>query len=334
MLSRVVVTTDPENSEFPFAELGSWITPVPAFYVRNHFPVPDIDPAAWSVAVGDRRLGLSELEALPQRSVVATLECAGNGRAYLNPSVKGVQWRLGAVSNGEWMGPPLAAVLEAAGAPDAAHVHLAGGDRGSFEGREVSFARSVPREKALDSDTIVALRMNGDPLTPEHGAPARAVVPGWYGMASVKWLVAIDPRDVPSDNPFMVDDYTRATPDGGREPLDWMEPTALIARPAEGAVVSAGEVLVEGAAWTGAAPLARVELSADGGATWSPAVLEGPEARWAWRLWSWPWRAAPGKHALLARAMDAAGRTQPSAPDPRSPGYVNHWVRPHPVEVT
>ncbi len=305
------------------------------FYVRNHFSVPAIDPASWSLAVDGALLSMADLEALPQRCLVATMECAGNGRSYLDPPVEGVQWRQGAVSNGEWGGPALADVLAAAGGRrDAAHVHLAGADRGDFRGREITFARSLPRDKALDPDTLVALRLNGEPLAPEHGAPARAVVPGWYGMASVKWLTAIDPRDEPSDNPFMTQDYTRAAPGGGREPLDWAEPKAQIARPAEGVAVSAGIVLVEGAAWSGRAPVARVELSEDGGATWSRAELVGPETRWAWRLWRWPWRAEPGRRELLARAVDQDGRSQPAAPDPASPGYLNHWIRPHAVEVT
>ena len=329
---RVLVTTDPENSEFPFAELRSWITPAAQFYVRNHFPVPAIESSGWRLSVGEERLSLADLEALPQRSVVATLECAGNNRVYNRPPVSGVQWRSGAVSNGEWGGPSLADVLEAAGAPGAAHVHLAGADHGEFRGREVAFVRSLPREKALDPDTLIALRLNGEPLTADHGAPARAVVPGWYGMASVKWLLAIEPRDEPSDNPFMIDDYTRMGP-GGPEPLDWMEPKAQIARPAESAAVTAGPVLVEGAAWSGRAPVVRVELSDDDGATWSAAELEGPEARWAWRLWRWTWNAERGSRALMVRAVDAAGRTQPATADPSSPGYLNHWVRPHPIEV-
>jgi len=186
---RIIVTTDPENSEFPFPDLKSWITPVPQFYVRSHFPVPELEPSSWSLAVGEARLGLSDLAALPRREVVATLECAGNNRAFNEPAVPGVQWRLGAVSNGVWAGPSLADILAAAGARAAPHVHLTGADQGEFRGRHVAFARSVPREKALHLDTIVALSLNGESLTPSHGAPARAVVPGWYGMASVKWLV-------------------------------------------------------------------------------------------------------------------------------------------------
>jgi DMSO/TMAO reductase YedYZ molybdopterin-dependent catalytic subunit len=329
---RVVRTADPENSEFPFAELRSWITPVEQFYVRNHFPVPGIDPSTWRLAVGGKDLSLDDLESMTQRSVVATLECAGNGRVFNDPPVPGVPWRNGAVSNGEWSGPSLREVLAAAGARDAAHVHLAGADRGNFRGREIDFVRSIPREKALDPDTLVALRLNGEPLTPDHGAPARAVVPGWYGMASVKWLMAIEPREEPSDNPFMTEDYTRMAPGGGIEPLDWMEPKAQIARPAENAVV-AGPVLVEGAAWSGRAPVVRVELSDDEGASWSAAELDGPDERWAWRLWRWTWNPGPGRHALLVRAVDAAGRTQPSAPDPSSPGYINHWIRPYAIEV-
>ena len=330
---RIIVTHDPENSEFPFAELSSWVTPVEQFYVRNHFPVPDLDPVTWRLRVGEELLALGDLESLPQRTVLATLECAGNGRSYLEPPVKGVQWGIGAVSTGEWSGPSLADVLGAAGARDAPHVHLIGADRGIAGGRETDFARSLPREKALEPDTLVALRLNGEPLTPEHGAPARVIAPGWYGMASVKWLVAIEPRDEPSVNYFMVEDYTRRV-DGGRAPLDWVEPKAQIARPAENATVPAGRLTVFGAAWSGRAPVARVELSADGGASWSEATLEGPVARWAWRLWRWEWDAKPGERSLLARATDALGRTQPDRPDLSAPGYLNHWVRPHPIRVT
>ena len=330
---RRIVTSEPENSEFPFAELRSWITPLEQFYVRNHFPVPEMDPMTWRLRVGDATLSLGDLESLPRRKVVATLECAGNGRSYNDPPVPGVQWGIGAVSTGEWGGPSLADVLGAAGARDAPHVHLIGADRGVAGGRETEFARSLPRDKALDRDTLVALRLNGEPLAPEHGAPARVVAPGWYGMASVKWLVSIEPRDEPSDNYFMALDYTRRRADGEREPLDWVEPKAQIARPAENATVAAGRVAVLGAAWSGRAPVVKVELSADGGASWNRATLEEPKARWAWRLWHWEWRAEPGERALLARATDAEGHTQPERPDPAAPGYLNHWVRPHPVRV-
>jgi DMSO/TMAO reductase YedYZ molybdopterin-dependent catalytic subunit len=331
---RLVVTEDPENSEFPFTELNSWITPVAQFYVRNHFAVPEIDPAAWRLRVGQASLSLADLEALTQRSVVATLECAGNGRSFCVPLVPGVQWGAGAVSNGEWVGPSLRDVLAVAGVADLApHIHLAGADWGTVREQETDYARSLPRAKALDPDTLVALRLNGEPLTPEHGGPARVIVPGWYGMASVKWLVAIMPSDEPSSNPFMTEDYTRIRPGGGREALEWIEPKSEIARPQAGATIKAGTIDVVGAAWSGRAPIARVDVSSDRGRNWSPAELHGPETRWAWRLWRWRWHAEPGERALLARATDADGNTQPERADPAAPGYLNHWVRPHPVRV-
>jgi DMSO/TMAO reductase YedYZ molybdopterin-dependent catalytic subunit len=334
LASRVVVTEQPENSEFPFAKLGSWLTPIAQFYVRNHFAVPELDPTDWRLQVGAAALSLDDLAALPQRSLVATLECAGNGRAFCSPPVPGVPWKTGAVSNGEWAGPSLASVLEAAGAPiDRPHVHLTGADRGELRGHVVPFARSLPRAKALDPDTLVALTLNGEPLSPAHGAPARALVPGWYGMASVKWLVEVEPAAEPSDNPFMTEEYTRAAASGRREPLAWTQPKAQIARPREGAVLDAGSVEIVGAAWTGEAPLERVDVSTDGGATWRRAELEGPCERWAWRLWRHAWDARPGDWTLLARATDAEGRTQPERPDPAAPGYMNHWMRPHPVTV-
>lgn len=338
MPDRIPVTAEPENSEFPFAELSSWITPVERFYVRNHFPVPEIDPAAWRLRVGPadrgRSLGLADLEALPSRTLVAVLECAGNGRRYNDPSVKGVPWGQGAVSNGEWSGPSLADVLEAAGVPEAGHYALTGADRGRVDGvpGEIPFRRSVPRSKALDPDTLVALRLNGEPLTAAHGAPARLLVPGWYGMASVKWLLAIEPREVPVDDHFMAADYTRQSPDGGREPLDWVAPKAEIARPVEDAELAAGPVEVTGAAWSGDAPVERVEVAVDGRG-WSEARLQGPRTRYGWRLWSWTWQAPPGDYRLAARATDAHGGSQPDEPDPAAPGYLNDWVRPRTVRV-
>jgi DMSO/TMAO reductase YedYZ molybdopterin-dependent catalytic subunit len=331
---RVVITAEPENSEFPFAELRSWLTPVEQFYVRNHFAIPELDPAAWRLRVGERSFSLLDLAALPQRSVFATLECAGNGRSFCVPPVQGVQWRTGAVSNGEWHGPALKDVLATAEISDeTAHVHLTGADRGELRGRETDYARSLPRAKALHPDTLVALGLNGEPLTPDHGAPARVVVPGWYGMASVKWLIAIDPADEPSANPFMVEEYTRSRRQGGREPLDWMEPKAQIARPVAGATVPSGTIDVVGAAWSGTGPIERVEVSVDGGRRWRATELEGPGAQWSWRLWRWGWDAKTGEHELRARAIDARGNTQPDRPDPTAPGYLNHWIRPHPVRV-
>lgn len=339
---RIAVTTEPENSEFPLARLQSWITPVEQFYVRNHFPRPEIAAGEWRLSLAGRGsssdLTLADLEDLPWRSVVAVLECAGNGRRYNPAPVAGVQWGAGAVSNGEWSGPALRDVLAAGHGADSAgvrHVHLTGADRGRPGGveHEIPFRRSIPIEKALDRDTLVALRLNGEPLTPAHGAPARLIVPGWYGMASVKWLTAIRPAESPSEDHFMIADYTRTTVGGRREPLDWVAPKAEIARPRVDAEVAAGTTEVVGAAWAGQAPLDRVDVSNDGGREWHPASLDGPPTRYGWRLWRWSWRAEPGVHRLAARATDQEGRTQPDAPDAAAPGYCNHWVRPRTVTV-
>lgn len=339
MPDRIPVTTDPENSEFPFGELDSWLTPLESFYVRNHFAVPEIDPETWRLRIGAGEvasaLSLADLEELPARTIVSVLECAGNGRRYNDPPAKGVQWGPGAVSNGEWGGPSLADVLEAAGAPEAAHYAFTGADRGHVAdvAGEVVFRRSVPRAKALDPATLVALRLNGEPLPASHGAPARLLVPGWYGMASVKWLAAIEPRDAPVDDHFMAVDYTRRSRDGGREPLAWVAPKAEIARPREDAELAAGPIEAVGAAWAGDSTVARVEVSVDGGETWTEAGLEGPKTRYGWRLWRWAWDAVPGDYRLAARATDARGRTQPDEPDPAAPGYLNDWVRPRTIRV-
>ncbi|MFN2384170.1 MAG: molybdopterin-dependent oxidoreductase, partial [Gemmatimonadota bacterium] len=324
MRPRISVTADPENSEFPFAALRSWITPVQQFYVRNHFPVPALDPATWRLAIGTGdgvpTLSLADLEALHQRSVVAALECAGNNRAFSPTPVRGVQWGPGAVSNGEWSGPSLLDVLAAAEAVPTdrvnardwpvpgAHYHCTGADRGRPDGGdEVPYRRSLPRVKALDPDTLVALALNGEPLTAAHGAPARIVAPGWYGMASVKWLTRVEPAAAPAEDYYMTRDYTRRAMSGEQEPLDWIQPKAQLSRPEDGAVLAAGRPEIFGAAWAGAAPLAAVHVTTDHGANWAPAELEGPVSRFGWRLWRFGWEATAGRHLLGARATDAAG---------------------------
>ena len=194
-------SAEPANLEMPFSSLEDFVTPNERFYVRCHFPIPEIDPAAWSLKVEgavDRalELKLADLRALPQHTIMATMECAGNGRSFLQPKAKGVEWDLGAVGNANWTGVLLRDVLEQAGVrDDALEVILEGADRGEIKepprpAGEISYARSLPLAKAL-GDVLLALELNGEPLTPSHGFPLRAVVPGWFGMASVKWLERI-----------------------------------------------------------------------------------------------------------------------------------------------
>ena len=318
---------EPLNLEMPFAQLREFVTPNEKFYVRCHFPVPQIDPAAWKLriegAVNDAlALTLDELKKLPQHTIAATMECAGNGRSHLEPKVKGVAWDIGAVGNAEWRGVSLRDVLERAGTgSDAREVVLEGADRGAIKEPprppgEIHYARSVPLEKAT-ADVLLAFEMNGAPLTPEHGFPLRVVVPGWFGMASVKWLQRIVVTRERFNGYYQSIDYTYWQDRDGMPtlvPLAEMRVKAQIARPQMGEVIGAGEKYrVHGAAWGGEDEVAKVEFSDNEGASWTSATLLGDAQKNAWRFWEFDWKAPsrPGDCVLMARATDSVGRTQP-----------------------
>jgi DMSO/TMAO reductase YedYZ molybdopterin-dependent catalytic subunit len=339
----IVRERGPDNLEFPFATLDGFRTPAERFYVRNHFAAPRLDAKTWKLkvagAVGkELELSYDDLLALPSKTVAVTLECAGNGRSFLSPKSKGVQWSLGAVGTAEWTGVPLAAVLDRAGVRDkAVDVVLEGGDRGEPKNEPkpsgpLPFARGLPLAKALKPEVLLAYKMNGGPLPPNHGSPVRAVVGGWYGMASVKWLT----RVVVTDRPFLGYDQTvdyaywdRSAGVPSLTPITEIQVKASIARPAAGEAVPAGaDYRVRGAAWAGESEVARVEVSTDGGKTWGEATLLGEPVPLAWRLWEFAWKSpAPGKHRLVARATDRRGRTQPAERDPDRRNYmINHLV--------
>jgi DMSO/TMAO reductase YedYZ molybdopterin-dependent catalytic subunit len=345
----IVRQAEPPNLEFPFASLDTFLTPTERFFVRNHFAVPKLDAAAWRLKVEGAvrqplEMSYEELRRLPSRTRAATLECAGNGRALLVPRVKGVPWELGAVSTAEWQGVPLGAVLDKAGLRDGVvEVVLEGADEGEIKDEpkppgKIHFARSVPLGKAR-TDVILAHQMNGRPLTEEHGFPVRAVVPGWYGVASVKWLTRIVAVDRPFRGFFQTFDYSTFVRRAGQpvvEPITEMQVKAQPARPTRGEVVPAGkEYRVFGAAWAGEAEVARVEVSTDGGFTWDAARLLDPPAPCAWRRWEYAWQVPgqPGKAVLQARATDSRGRTQPAERDPDRRNYMVTHVLPVEVEV-
>jgi DMSO/TMAO reductase YedYZ molybdopterin-dependent catalytic subunit len=347
----IIRDKDPENLEFPFSALASFVTPNEHFFVRSHFPAPRLDPQTWRLKLEglvDRpcEMTLEELRALPSRTVTATLECAGNNRVFLSPKVEGLQWELGAVGNAEWTGAPLAAVLERAGVrPGAVEVVFEGADSGKLakppSPGNIHYAHSVPLTKAFASDVLLAYTMNGEPLPPAHGFPVRAVVPGWYGMASVKWLQRIVVTDTPFRGYFKTADYTywERRPGLPTEllPVTENEVKAQIARPAAREMVPANSVYrVHGAAWAGEAEVARVEVSCDAGATWQAARLLGAVAPRCWRLWEFHWStpAQPGRCTLMARATDTRGRAQPMQRDPHRGSYVISHVLPVEVEVS
>jgi DMSO/TMAO reductase YedYZ molybdopterin-dependent catalytic subunit len=337
---RKVVTATPENSETPLEGLRGWVTPTRLFFVRNHFDVPPLDPADWRLHVTGRvrhprTWTLDELLALPERTVFATVECAGNGRSFLKPHVHGVQWGAGAVGHAEWTGVPLRLVLDEAGvSPGAVEVLFEGADRGS-EGdhpEPMSFARALPLAKALHADTLLAFRMNGEPLEPAHGHPLRLFVPGWYGVASVKWLTRIEVLDRPFRGYFQTVKYTRqrrGVNGPETEVVGPMAPKSELVRPRPGEVLGPGRNRLFGVAWAGEEPVARVEISADDGRTWNRADLIGPQAPYSWTLWEYLWEAAaPGDYDVLVRAVSASGKAQPMEHDPFNGGYQIHHSRP------
>jgi len=343
MITRSVT---PLNLEMPFSSLREFITPNEQFYVRGHFPIPEIDTRSWRLKV-EGAVGLpfessyDELRQMPSKTMTATMECAGNGRSFLEPKVKGVAWDLGAVGNAQWTGVLLRDVLHRAGVkPGAQEVVLEGNDKGTIPDPprppgEIYYARSLPIAKASD-DVLLAYEMNGQPLSASHGFPLRAVVPGWFGMASVKWLQRIIVTVTPFNGYYQSIDYTYWRRRDGLPtllPLAEMELKAQIARPSMGEVVPAGAPYrIHGAAWTGTGVIAGVELSSDGGVTWSSAKLLGESVKNAWRFWEYNWTpSASGNHTLIARACDSSGRTQPELRNPDHGTYViNHWL---PIEV-
>lgn len=343
----IVREREPLNLEMPFGSLDGFITPVDRFFVRSHFPVPLIDVQTWRLHVEGEvgtplELTYDEVIAMESCTVAVTMECAGNGRAFLTPKASGTPWERGAVGTAEWTGVPLTAVLRRAGLkPSAREVIFEGADRGEIKdptgpAGTVHYARSLSLQKASE-DVLLVFKMNGALLTPAHGAPLRVIVPGWYGMASVKWLTRIIASAQPYQGYYQTIDYAfwkRGPSAPTLVPITEMQVKTQIARPGSADAVHAGQTYrVSGAAWTAGADIVKVEISTDGGATWQNAQLRGESIRHAWRLWDYEWQVPtkPGKATLLARATDSEGRSQPAERDPDRRSYlVNHLV---PIDV-
>ena len=346
---KILRGESPLNLEMPFEKLEGFITPTESFYVRTHFPIPAIDRDAWWLHVEGEvespfAINYEQFLKLKSVTIPVTLECAGNNRNFLQPKVKGVQWHLGAVGTAEWTGVPLSLLLDRAGVKaNACEVILEGTDGGMLEDPKgppgkLQFARSIPLEKAR-ADVLLACKMNGSDLQPEHGFPVRAIVPGWYAMASIKWLQRIIVTDQPFAGYYQTIDYAywkRRAQVGELTPLTEMQLKAQIAKPAEGETVPANSsVRVHGAAWTSNGEIAKVELSTDGGSTWNETNLLGEPQPNAWRLWEFNWQtpAAPGNQTLIARATDSLGRTQPVLRDADRGTYMINHLLPITVEV-
>ncbi|MEX0715243.1 MAG: sulfite oxidase [Planctomycetaceae bacterium] len=338
---------NPDNVEFPFPTLNSFLTPNSQFYVRTHFAVPGIDASKWKLTVEghvDRpfEIGYDELRRIEPRTVTSLLECSGNGRVFLDPPQTSIRWEQGAVGNAEWTGVPLAQLLERAGVKSGTvEVILEGEDKGKFEAPhsptpgEIHYARSLPLKKAREPEVLLAFRMNGEELPPAHGHPIRAIIPGWYGMASVKWLRRVIVTDRPFHGYFQTFAYAIWERMHGElptlVPVTEIDVKAQIAQPAQHEVVPVGsDYRIFGAAWAGEAEIAKVEISTDGGKRWERAKLDDRSIRFAWRFFDHAWRtpSTPGRHTIMARASDARGRIQPmERDDDRRDAVISHVQR-------
>lgn len=341
---------EPENLEFPFSELDSFVTPNDRFFIRNHFNAPMINSESWKLRIEGAvdtplELTFEELKAMPSRKLPAMLECSGNGRVFLQPKAKGLQWDLGGVSNAEWVGVPLAAVLERAGIQNSAiEIILEGGDCGEVtedprSPGPIHFARSLPLSKALQPNVILAYAMNDEPLSRSHGFPLRAIVPGWYGMCSIKWLTRIVATNEPFNGYYQSIEYSYFRQNAGIPTLraiTEMEVKSQIARPTFREIIPKDSAYrIHGAAWSGEGQVVRVEVSTDGGETWADTTLTGEPRPYTWRLWEYQWQtpSQAGPHILMARATDDQGRVQPMHRDKNRRSYMISHVVPLEVEV-
>lgn len=333
-----------ENLESPIQVMNSWITPNELFYVRNHLPYPQIAQDSWQLTVDGLvkqsvRLGYEDLLQMRQVSRLVTLECAGNRRAGLPAPAPGPQWNIGAVGNAKWTGVPLMDVLDQAGiSQQAAEIVFSGADTGSRTDMngQFTYIRSLPNDRKLLEECILALKMNDEPLPSKHGFPLRLIVPGWYGMAHVKWLTGITAVETSFKGPWQAFDYVYVTDEdnyAGAEPVKEMLVNSIITWPFTGQLVKQGQHMLKGLAWSGTGPVTSVEVSTDGGITWQAAALTSPEhTDCTWTFWQFPWTAEkPGRYTVMARAEDAKGNRQPPQSRWNAKGYGNNGI--HTIQI-
>lgn len=346
LISSSDVTTEElqlavRNHSMPLEALRYDVTPVGLHYLLIHFDIPFLDAADYALTIGGRvhkpmQLTLEEITTRPATTLAVTMECAGNGRARLSPRPMSQPWLCEAVGNAEWTGTPLAPVLEEAGLwSDAAGVVFTGADRGVQGGVDQWYERSLDLADATRPEVLLAYAINGRPLPPQHGYPLRLLVPGWYGMTSVKWLRAITVVDRPFEGYQQATAYHhRTSPDDPGVPVTRMLPRALMVPPGvpdfmtRTRFIELSAQVVEGRAWSGRGPVTRVDVSTDGGATWKTATLDEPASPYSWRRWTFRWDAnGPGEYELCARATDAAGNTQPLEQAWNAEGVENNAVQ-------
>ncbi len=329
------------NHGMPLEALRYDVTPVGLHYLLVHYDIPDLDPLAWALRIDghvdhELTLDLAAIQAGPQVTLQVTLECAGNGRARLVPRPISQPWLDEAVGTAEWTGTPLAPLLHRAGIRDGAvDVAFTGADHGVERGVEQDYQRGLPLAEALRDDVLLVHTMNGQPLPPQHGAPVRLLVPGWYGMAQVKWLTRISVLNASFDGYQNVSAYrVKQDPDEDGEPVTRIRPRALVRPPGFPEVQTRIRILdrgtheLTGRAWSGWAPVTRVEVSVDGGETWADAGLGAEPDTYAWRAWRWTWNAeTPGRYEVCTRATDATGNVQPVEQPWNRQGMANNHAQ-------
>lgn len=330
----------PQNLATPLEYLDRLITPNPFFFVRSHFGPPALDPTRRLRISGLVKtpldLDVAALRRLPEVTVTAVLQCAGNGRALHAPRVPGLQWIHGAMGQATWTGVRLKDLLDKAGlASGAEHVRLAGADTPN-KPAVPRFIRSIPLSRAVDPATIIAYRMNGEPLSLAHGAPFRLVVPGWAGDHWIKWLTDVRVQKDEAEGFYYQTGYRipvepvepgAAVPPEKMRPLTTFPVKSTIARPLDGAKKPVGKQEVSGVAFSGEKAIAKVEVSLDGGTSWNAATLEGQAGPGRWQVFKYAFDAPrPGPQRATARAIEAGGAVQPQKAAWNPSGYFwNGW---------
>ena len=334
----IIRSDSPADFETPVQLLDKgWITSNDAHYVRSHLSFPNVELNNWNLTVEGEvnrslKLTMREIRGFQEVTRTVTLECSGNGRAFADPPVAGLQWEKGAVGTARWTGIPLRDVLmKAQVQPNAKHVILNGAD---MPIRAVpDFVRSIPIEKAMHPDTILAYRMNGAALPVLHGFPLRLIVPGWEAAASTKWIVDIQISEAEASGFFMQTAYRipnrPIAPGTLVDPKDTIPYTALSVKsiftsPLDGAMVPMGSsIQLRGFAWAGEADITQVDVSTDAGSTWNIAVLDNDKARYTWRRFRYLWKPPAAKSfVVMSRATDSQGRTQPMVASWNPSGYL------------
>jgi DMSO/TMAO reductase YedYZ molybdopterin-dependent catalytic subunit len=335
------------NHGIPLEALRYDVTPLGLHYLLTHYDIPDVDPERWRLEVGGKldqalSLSLADLRSREAVTLHVTMECAGNGRAQMLPRPLSQPWLVEAVGSAEWTGTPLAGLLEEAGVRDeAVEILFAGLDHGVENGIEQTYERSLAIADAMRSEVLLAYEINGQPLPPQHGYPLRLIVPGWYGMTHVKWLHRITALNAPFRGYQQEAAYRLLEHEADPGvPLTRMLPRSLIVPPGipdfmtRRRFVEAKPGPIEGRAWSGFGPIAKVEVSTDGGASWDDAELGEQTSEWAWRPWRYDWHSPePGDHELCSRATDAAGNRQPAEVSWNLKGYANNAIQRVPVTV-